>query len=594
MKYSYNWIQKHIQEELPEIESLKETIIFHAFEVESVEERITQDGGLDYILDIKVLPDRAHDAFSHGGMAREIAGLLGLTLKKEEFPNIVQKDLSIKIDIKTDLCKRYIAIELDNIKVDSSPSWLVEKLESVGTKSINNIVDVANYVMFDIGQPIHIFDKDKIDGGIVVDFAHEGEKITTLTNEERVLTQNDLVISDYVGPLAIAGVKGGKNAEVTQNTKNIIVEVANFDSVSIRKTSRSLNLITDASKRFENEISVNLADRGAKMMLGLLKEISKGECSGLYSYGEKAEPRIVEFCLSDITRLLGESITDQNIIDVFEKYGYKYTIDNQKYLVEIPIERLDLVGPHDIAEEIGRVVGYDKISEKTFVFTGPVRHSEIYTKIRSVKAWLVGEGYREVLTYTFRKKGEIYVARGTKDKSALRANLSDGLKESFDLNKSNMPLLGMKSDLKVFEIGTVFSPEEVLNVATINNGIIKEITLDQFIEENKIGVIDIEISKTNTKFKPWSVYPYITRDIAVWVSNQDSRSELELIISNFAKEYCVREEVLFDQFTKENKTSLAWRLVFQSFERTLTEVEIERWMDILVKKIKEIAGLEIR
>ncbi len=178
MKISYNWLQRHIEEKPPDAESLKQTIIFHAFEVEEAEEK---NG--DVIMDIKVLPDRAHDCLGHAGMAREIAGLLGLTFKSDPLPELPNLPLSTKIEIQSDVCRRYVAVEMKDIKIGPSPDWLKDAIEGVGLRSINNVVDATNLVLLDDGQPVHAYDADKIDGGVVVRLAHDGEQVTTLSKE---------------------------------------------------------------------------------------------------------------------------------------------------------------------------------------------------------------------------------------------------------------------------------------------------------------------------------------------------------------------------------------------------------------------------
>jgi len=233
MKISYNWLQTYIEEKLPEPEVLAEKIIFGAFEVEEQEKLATGDT----VFEIKVLPDRAHDCLSHYGIAREVCGLLGLTLKPLVFKNHESVESDVQVSIETDMCRRYIGRKVFDVKIGPSPAWLVERLESIGQRSINNIVDATNYIMFGLGQPIHAFDYDKVfDGKIIIRNAHEGEQITTLDGKEITLSITDAVIADQEKALAIAGVKGGNAAEVTTETKNIIIEVANFDPVSVRKT----------------------------------------------------------------------------------------------------------------------------------------------------------------------------------------------------------------------------------------------------------------------------------------------------------------------------------------------------------------------
>lgn len=595
MKISYNWLQKHIEEKLPEPEKLKEVIIFHAFEVESFD-KLRTGSNEDWIFDIKVLPDRAHDCLSHLGIAREICGLLGLNLKTYPLPALPELVLNTKVEIQSDVCRRYIAIEITGIKVGPSPAWLKDALEGLGMRSINNIVDATNLVLLDEGQPVHAYDLDKIDGGVVVRMAHEGEQITTLSKEEKKLTTEDLVITDYLGPLAIAGIKGGTSAEITEQTKRILIEVANFELTSIRKTSKRLGLQTDASKRFENELSPQVAMEAAKHVASLIKDIAGGEISGVLDvYKNPIAPRTISFSILDITQLLGLSIVEKDIELLLSRYNYSYIKEGDVYTMTVPPERLDIVGPADMAEEVGRLVGYDKIPSAELPKLTPPASLE-YESISAVKLWLAKNGFREVMNYTFTKKGDIYVAYGAKDKSALRSNLSEGLKESYEKNRLNSALLGL-DNIRLFEIGTVFvSQSEEIRVATVDKGTFEELPLKEFIEKYKIDIsapVDIKEIPSGT-FKMWSLYPFITRDIAVWCDGAPAQAKLEEIVSAFATQYCVREPVLFDHFEKDGRTSVAYRLVFQSYEKTLIESEVEKWFAELVEEIQKNKSFEIR
>jgi len=596
MKISYNWLQNHIEEKLPNPESLRETIIFHAFEVESFDKLRTGDIE-DTIFDIKVLPDRAHDCLSHVGVAKEVSGLLGLTLKNLSLPELPKTEINTKVEIQNELVRRYMAIEMKGVKVGPSPDWLKNALESVGARSINNIVDATNLVLLDDGQPVHAFDKDKIDGGIVVRMAHEEEKITTLSDEEKALRNTDLIIADYLGPLAIAGVKGGKSAEISDETKNIIIEIGNFDPVAIRKTSRRLALITDASKRFENEITPEIVSDAARHVVSIIRQIAGGEVVGVYDhYPKPVEERKLTFSLSEIKKNLGETIKEAQIDLWISRYGITSSKDGDKYTITVPSDRLDITGAHDIAEEIGRMVGYENIPSLPLPFTPIVNKGGEYHSVTAVKYWLAQNGFREIMNYSFTKKGDVYISYGTKDKSALRTNLSDALKESYEKNRINASLLGLSS-IRIFEIGTVFIGEsEVVHVATCDKGNFEELPIKDFIEKYKIDVsttFNLQPSAFNL-FTMWSQYPYITRDIAVWCDSIEAQTSLEEIVSNFAKEYCVREPELFDRFEKDGKTSIAYRFVFQSYEKTLTEEEVEKWFVELVKKIKAEKVFEIR
>lgn len=590
MKISYNWLQKHIEQKLPKADELREKIIFHAFEVESVE-----DVKGDIVMDIKVLPDRAHDCLSHYGIAREIAGLYGYTLKPYIYDELLKDELALPVEVKSDLCRRYIAIEMEGVTVGPSPAWLKEALESIGARSINNIVDATNYVLFDRGQPVHAFDKEKIDGGIVVRLAHENEQITTLSKEEKQLQISDLVISDYLGVLAIAGVKGGISAEVTDTTKTIVIEVANFEPISVRKTSRKLGLVTDASKRFENEITPDIAGGAAAHVVSLIKEIAGGSVKGIKDiYPNPNADRTITFNTNDISRLLGQGISLDTITSVFDRYKYDYKKDADTVILTVPKERLDIVGAHDIADEVGRIVGYEHVLSTPLPFMLPSIPSE-YEKTRAVKWWLAKNGFREVMNYSFRKKGDVYVARGPKDKSALRTTLSDGLKESYELNRINASLLGIEK-VRLFEVGTIFlADKEELHVATVDGGVFEELPIDAFLEKYNIDtkIIFTAPGVTGT-FTEWSRYPYISRDIAVWVSEEKDLADLDQIITVFAKKHCVREPNIFDRFEKDGRTSVAYRLVFQSYDKTLTEDEVERWFSELISDIQKNKSFDIR
>lgn len=628
MKYSYNWLQSHIQEPLPTPDALKETIIFHAFEVEDVEEKngLSAQAG-DSVFDIKVLPDRAGDCLSHYGMAREIAGLLRLTLKPLTDAPLPDMPLLLPVEVKSELCRRYIAVRIDGVTVGPSPDWLKERLEAVGQRSINNVVDATNFVLLDLGQPTHAFDSAKIDGGITVRLAHEGETIITLSEESKILTADMLVIADYVGALAIAGVKGGKTAEVQAGSKpdnsvgprvgsagspqpdttelsgsspattSIILETANFDAVSVRKTARALSLPTDAAKRFENNLSPSVALPAASMLASLIKQIAGGEITGVSDiYPSPVVSRTLSFTVSDVARRLGEWVTEAKIKQVFDTYNYEYTSTDGVFVLTVPTWRADIEGAHDIAEEIGRVIGYETIVPAALPTLHPIDHSPVYVAIRAAKAWLVHDGYKEVMTYTFRPKGEVEIARGAKGKSALRTNLSDAMKESYELNKQHAALLGI-TDVKLFEIGAVFAKdkEEVHLCIADKNGI-QEMTVQAYLDEHKVVVesTTLETAPSTTSFTPWSVYPFSTRDVAVWVEGEEGKQRLNDIVTRFAAVHCVRPAVLFDEFTKDGKTSVAYRLVFQSYDKTLTEADIEGWMQVLVGEITTTEGFSIR
>lgn len=329
MLISYHWLQTYFKEKLPSPQEVADTLIFHAFEVESVEKK-----GSDAIFDIKVLPDRAHDALSHRGIARELAVHLETHIvdtKKSEAFQGEKSQRVLSIDVKDGaLCRRYMGRIIEGVKVGPSPAWLIERLQAIGQKSINNIVDVANFVMFDLGQPLHAFDADKVMGNIVVRKANSGERITTLDGKDVTLDAETLVITDNEEPLAIAGIKGGKKAEITEETTSIILEAANFAPVNIRKTSRRLGIQTDSSKRFENELSPEGAEEAMEKITALIVGVAGGKDTKVGDvidvYPRKPAPYIVGVSTDEVNRILGTNISEQEIASILSQAGFSHRI----------------------------------------------------------------------------------------------------------------------------------------------------------------------------------------------------------------------------------------------------------------------------
>lgn len=588
MKYSLKRLQTYIQDPLPSVEVLKEKIIFYAFEVESVEQV-----GWDTIFEIKVLPDRASDCFSHRGMAHELARVCGLRVHYEEKRETLC-DTREDVSIVSDAVRAYTLIRMSTQKQKDTPLWMKEYLESVGQRSISLFVDIANTVMFDRGQPVHIFDAKKIVGSIAVRHSTGEETITLLTGETVILPEGVLVIADDEGPLAIAGIKGGKRAEVDEHTEEVLVEVANFDPSAIRKTARMLRLHTDASKRFENTVPLSYTKESVEASIAHIETLVGGEVVSMFSYMQEEDIRKeISFTTADITRLLGSWATDDLVKEVLARTGWEYTETADFYTVLVPSDRPDMEGVHDVAEDIGKLAGYEHAgSIETLPFESTIAHADVYIQSQSIRAYFIEEGYSEVYNYTFTKQGNIEIAYGPKDKSALRTNLSDGLETSYEKNKTNAPLL-MTDTIALFEIGTVFLGEEngvfqeEMRVAWKNEKDSGEMTLADFIEKKSLTlqILTVPDISKRVSFKDWSVYPFIVRDVAVWVLEKDKEIELETIAQAFAKEHCIVPARMFDRFEREEKISIAYRFVFQSYEKTLTHEEVERFMKHFLKRL---------
>lgn len=409
MKYSFLWL-KELSGTKKSPEKVVEDLTFHSLEVESLEKH-----GKDSIIDIKVLPDRAHDAMSHVGVAREIAVLekkkLDYDFNGLKLTKIKSNDLKVKIiDVK--LCPRYIGAVITGIQVKDSPDWIKKRLEASGIRAINNVVDATNYVMLELGQPLHAFDADKLAAvnsqlatkvrEIVVRKAKNGEIIELLDGDTKRLSSDDLLITDGDHPLAIAGIKGGKLAEINKNTKIVLLEAANFNAVNIRKTRTRLNLKTDSSDRFEKDIDPDLAERAMVRLIEIIEHIANGKLENINDiYPKPVKPWKIKLDLKYVNKLLGELIPVKKIIKILNLLEIK-TKSGKVIECTIPTFRVDLKTQEDLIEEIGRIWGYEKIKEQPIISAvAPAKINEQVYFERKIQDILTGLGFDEVYNYSF-------------------------------------------------------------------------------------------------------------------------------------------------------------------------------------------------
>ena len=610
MKISRNWLQPFFDAPLPQAQILADALTFHAFEIESI---TTYDVVMppDTVLDVKVTPNRGHDCLSYRGIAKEISAILDLPLVPYPYgirdTGLVPKTDAVKVTIEgTGLCSRYIAGYIRGVKVGPSSEWLRTSLEAAGQKSINNIVDATNYVMFNIGQPLHAFDASKLvaKGGnysIKVHLAKKGEKMLALDDKEYTLSDSTLAIvdgnSDKV--IGIAGVKGGKPTGVDEKTTGIILEAANFDGVSVRKTAQALKLRTDASMRFEQVLSPELAAYGIRAAAELIVKLAGGEVVGFADeYPNPQKPVSVAISVEKINKILGTELTGAEVAGAFTRLGLPYKEEAGVFEVHPPFERLDLVIPEDLVEEVARIVGYDEIPavELPPFPKNPDVNPNFYAAEKK-REELIAQGYSEVFTSVFAEKGERAVLNKVGgEKPYLRTNISDGLGGAMFKNLSNKELLGLEK-VKIFEIGTVWKDgKEKVNVATLEGERQSVEHAWQGTEKILDGVPapayeNLPISKTE-HYQPFSKYPSIVRDIALWVPTETEPENVLAVIRKAAGELLVRSEK-FDEFKKGDKTSLAFRLVFQSFDRTLTDEDANSRMESVYAAAKK-EGWEVR
>jgi phenylalanyl-tRNA synthetase beta subunit len=287
-------------------------------------------------MDVKTTPYLNHHCLCHRGVAREISAIFGLKVKKNsrELKNFLVSETSKKLEVKIEdekACRRYAGRIIENVSVHESPDWLKERIEAIGQRSINNVVDATNFVMFEIGQPMHAFDADKLGKEnilISIQKAKVGDHITTLDKKEVDLDENVLLITDGTNPLAIAGIKGGTYAELDENTKNIVLESASFDPVLVRKTSQRLKIQTDASKRYENDYAAEMAGEAMDILTKVIVEIAGtpdtkvGEVFD--NYPRRANKYRLGISAREASSIVGVNITGKDIEEIFNKFGFEY------------------------------------------------------------------------------------------------------------------------------------------------------------------------------------------------------------------------------------------------------------------------------
>lgn len=634
MLISRNWLQSHFETELPSSEKIAETLMMHSFELEGIEEKEN-----DTIIDIDVLPNRAHDCLSHAGVAKEYSVLTGYELIKQRYhyhDAVTHNENTIKVENDSpDQCYRYMARIINNIEVAESPQWLRDRIESIGQRSINNIVDATNYVMFDIGNPMHAFDADKIEGGITVRNAVEGETLVILGGEEIVLKSHDLVIADDAGVLALAGVKGGVKAEVTKDTKNIVIEVANFNPATTRTTARRVKILTDSSKRFENGISSEIAPIAMEAISRLITDCMPGESIGpvVDVYTQNEEEVVINVSCKHINSLLGLNFSTDEIQEILAKMDYQTHLEGEIFSVHVPPLRIDLRIAEDIIEEIGRVYGYHNIPVKNlddYNFT-PRVHSGVYVE-NTLKNLLTNKGFSELKNYSFVKKGDVVMKNPiASNKGALRKNLYKGMLEALEKNYHNIDFFG-SDRTAIFEIGRVYTKDTEIDLCCIAianknkqsnkkygtervqlEALMEDInqefgvSLDPNYEKNSVSfdmrdcygqfdsygnTLQQSNYEKNAEFHSVSAFPYMTRDISLWSPENTTEKELRDIIKKTKVQY-LRKVFLFDRFEKEGRVSYAFSLIFQSDEKTLNDEEVANDMMLIENSLIQ-SGCEIR
>ncbi len=359
MKISLKWLKDYVAISL-DPQKLAHKLTMAGLEVEKIE-----NVGGDTTFELEITPNRP-DCLNHLGLAREVSAILNKPLKPPRIksPKISKKKADVTIGNKDD-CARYIGTIIQNVTATTSPSFIKERLSSIGLRAVNNIVDITNFTLMETGQPLHAFDYDKLTGGkIIVRRAKDGETITTIDGVERKLNPSILVIADAKRPVAIAGIMGGKDTEVTNSTKNILLESAYFDPILIRRGARALGLSSDSSYRFERGVDMITVQSGSLRAVSLICTHAKGTVSAVSDvYPKKITTSVksISITKNQINTLLGTDIPLQRCKSILDKLGFKVSAKKDALRVVVPSFRGDIHQEVDLLEEIARVIGYDNL-----------------------------------------------------------------------------------------------------------------------------------------------------------------------------------------------------------------------------------------
>ena len=482
----------------------------------------------DALIEFEITSNRP-DCRSIIGIAREAAVTLGKELKYPEIKvQACDEEMSFEIDIQTDLCKRYCGRVVKDVKVGPSPYWMQRKLIEAGMRPISNIVDITNYVMLELGQPLHAFDLDDIKyNKMTVKMAEEGEKFTTLDGVERTLTSDMLVIGNQDKTLDLAGIMGGENSEIKDTTTSIFIEGASFAKENIRATSKKLGLRTEASSRFEKGIDINLAEEAVNRACQLIEELGCGTVlNGMLDYyPQKEEVQKVTVNPVRINKLLGVNVPMDQFINILESLEFKCNLVSSEVLeLEVPTFRLDITEDADILEEIARIYGYDNIPSASLEgnATAGVK-TEKQKFIDNAKSNSIACGLNEILTYSFvsprgvdkinlpaddEKRNFVKIMNPLgEETSVMRTTLIPNMLDVISTNISHKV-----EEVSAFECGNTFIPQEGLPIETKKYCVgmygkeVDFFVLKGVIESvlNNVGLkgYEIEPETTNLTFHP--------------------------------------------------------------------------------------------
>lgn len=649
----------------------------------------------DTVYEIGITPNRA-DCLSHLGVAREISALLNKAYKKVEnsyktSSEKIEDIVEISIEDE-DKCHRYCGMVIKNAEIKESPDWLKNKLNMLGFRPINNVVDITNLVLLEVGQPLHAFDLDKLAGKkIIVKSANEGEKFTTLDSKERILDNSMLMICDGDKSVAIGGVMGGENSEITTSTKDILLESAFFKPSSVRRTAKKLNIRSEASYRFERGIDIGNTKWAIERAATLMAELTGGEIAeGIIDiYPAKSEHLKIVLRESKVKSIIGVDINLDMITELLTRLQFRvYDRDDKEIFVEVPTHRVDIFEEIDLIEEVARLYNYDNIEpdyhSSTDISTDRIPENlSIPPMRRQLRNFLSNSGFMEIITQNMidLNTSNLFTENPVKianplgeELSIMRSSLVPSIIKTIERNIRNG-----NEDIQLFEIGKSFSKidspdnfikginerENLIIAISGNNypkqwgykskevdfydikGISEELfemlAIDgmKFIQSNEnpfyyspncleinvngqtlgycgeiaktfskrfdleknVYILEINLSKLYqftqkpAKYSPVSSFPKSTRDLA-FVVNADIQVNdiLNLVRENGTE--LLKDLILFDIYQGKgidpDKKSVAFSMIFSSNDRTLTDDEIEKIINNLIKLIETKFSAKLR
>ena len=567
----------------------------------------------DGVIDFELTANRG-DLLSILGMAYEIGAIYDKKVKDIDLSyNQSNEDInnSFKVNVKTDNCSIFLAKRVENVVIKESPTFIKNRLIASGIRPINNVVDISNYVMLEVGQPLHYYDADTLNGCLEVRMAEENEKLTTLDDVERTLSSEDIVISDGKKAIGLAGVMGGAETEITENTKNIMIESAIFDNVKIRKTSKEI-LRSEASNRFEKGLDPNRTYMAIERSCHLLEKYADAKIvGGLVKYDTTSlEDTKIDVSLEKVNRVLGTTISKEDVLDVFRKLAFETEVNGDKITVSVPKRRIDISIEEDLIEEVGRIYGVNNIEGK--LPSLPLKQGSYNKTLRNIRNKMIDLGLNETLSYILvnDKEATKYTTDNveivklldpmTEERNTLRYSMIPSLVKIYEYNKARN-----QKDVSIFEIGKGFYKKdeqygENLKLCVLMTGerylSVKSKQVDFYdikgIAEELLDYLGYggRYSFVVKDELPKEFHPYQTAQISV---NNDIVGIIGKLHPNCTKDNVYVLEINLDKLLEKKTGKMKYKEIskFPSVKKDLAVViDKDITSEEIAKQIKKLAG----